>query len=384
MTTRYALYFTPRAGTAWARFGDEALSGDARRYGFHATLKPPFRLARDVRLADLQRDLDAYCARLTPFPLPRLGIARLEDFVALVPGQPEARADAIAAHCVRAFDRYRAPLNGAELAKRRARRLSPRQEDYLLQWGYPYVIEEFRFHLSLTAPLAAGESSSFPEPPPETLLFDAISLVEEPAPGADFRLLERYPFGARGRLLYVVGPSGAGKDSVLAWVRRHLPGAAPIVFAQRTITRPPDPGGEAHRAVSAEQFETERAAGAFAMHWAAHGCAYGISSELRSWLAQGLTVVVSGSRAYLPRALADFPGLEVVHVTAAPETLRARIAGRAREAAGEIEQRVARGEALGVPGTVRCTEIVNDAGIGEAGRILLGQLLPGNPALPGP
>jgi phosphonate metabolism protein PhnN/1,5-bisphosphokinase (PRPP-forming) len=374
MTARYALYFTPRAGTAWARFGDEALAGDARRYGFHATLKPPFRLAREVRLADLQRDLDAYCARLTPFPLPDLRIARLDDFIAIVPGKPEARVDAIAAHCVQAFDRYRAPLNDAELAKRRARRLSPRQEDYLLQWGYPYVLEEFRFHLSLTAPLARGESPVFAPPPQEALLFDAISLVEEPAPGADFRLLERYPFGARGRLLYVVGPSGAGKDSVLAWVRKHLPGGAPIVFAQRTITRPADPDGESHRAVSAEQFATERAAGAFAMHWVANGCDYGIPSELRSWLAQGLTVVVNGSRGHLPRALADFPALEVVHVTAAAEALQARLASRGRERGEEIRARLERAQALSLPPSTRCTEILNDAAIDVAGRRLLSLL----------
>lgn len=382
MTTRYALYFTPRAGTAWARFGDAALIGDARRYGFHATLKPPFRLARGASLADLQRDLDAYCARLTPFPLPPLQVARLDDFMALAPQAPEARLEAIAAHCVRAFDRYRAPLTGAELAKRRGRPLSQRQEDYLMQWGYPYVLEEFRFHLSLSGVLGPAEAPQFAAPPEEPLVFDAISLMEEPAPGATFRLLERYPFAWRGRLLYVVGPSGAGKDAVLAWVREHLPGGAPIVFARRTITRPPK--GEDSRFLGASEFQAELAAGAFAMHWRANGNWYGIGTEVRSWLAQGLTVVVNGSRDYLPRALADFPGLEVIHLTAPAETLRARIARRAREGQEELEQRIARGDALRLPESVRFTEIVNDAAIGDAGRALLGRLLPDTHPFPRP
>lgn len=374
MTARYALYFTPRAGTAWARFGDAALVGDARRYGFHATLKPPFRLAGGARLADLQLQLDTYCSRLEPFPLTPLRIQRIDDFIALVNERREPRIDAIAAHAVMAFDRFRAPLNDAELVKRRARGLSERQEHYLMRWGYPYVLEEFRFHLSLTGAPHEG-AASFPPLPEERLDFDAVSLVEEPAPGAAFRLLERYPFAARGRLLYVVGPSGAGKDSLLAWVREHLPSGAPIVFARRTITRGADPRGESHRAVTREQFEAERAGGAFAMDWEANGHLYGIGTEVRAWLAQGLTVVVNGSRAHLPQALASFPALKVVHVTAPAETLRARLSVRGRESTHEIACRLERNRSLALPPAVERIEIVNDSALDIAGRRLLSRVL---------
>lgn len=376
MTARYALYFTPCAGSPWARFGEAALLGEARRYGFHATLKAPFRLAAASRVDDVRSDLEALCASLAPFALPPLSVRRLDDFIALVPVRAEPRVDAIAAHCVVAFDRHRAPLDDAARARRRRRPLTPRQADYLERFGYPYVLDEFRFHLSLTGAPHAG-AAAVPDLPAEPLAFDAISLMEEPAPGAAFRVLERIRFGARGRLLYVVGPSGAGKDSVLAWAREHLPGGAPVVFAKRAITRAPR--GEDNRALSEEEFRAERAAGRFAMTWEAHGHRYGIGSEIRAWLAQGLTVVVSGSRAYLPHALADFPGLEVVHVTAAPEILRARIAARGREASAQLEQRLRRAGALRLPGAVRCTEIVNDAGIDAAGRALLERLLPPGP-----
>lgn len=374
MTARYALYFTPRAGTPWARFGHAALSGDARRYGFHATLKAPFRLARGARLADLQEQLDTYCSRLGPFPLAPLRIQRIDDFIALANERPEPRIDAIAAHAVMAFDRFRAPPDDAELAKRRARGLSARQEDYLMRWGYPYVLEEFRFHLSLTGASFSG-GLAVPPLPDAPLHFDAISLMEEPAPGAAFRLLERYPFAARGRLLYVVGPSGAGKDSVLAWVRENLPGRAPIVFARRTITRAPDPQGEAHRSVTREQFEAEHAAGAFAMSWEANGHRYGIDREIRTWLAQGLTVVVNGSRAHLPQALESFPALQVVHVTAPADTLRARLSARGREPTHEIAGRLERNRSLALPAAVECIEIVNDSALDVAGRRLLGRVL---------
>lgn len=373
--SRYALYFVPRAGTGWSRFGDCALSGEARRYGFHATLKAPFHLAEGTRLEQMQAKLSDFCGRLTGFAIPRLQLATLDGFIALVPSAKEPRIDAIAASCVTEFDCFRAPPDAAELARRRKRPLSARQDACLERWGYPYVLEEFRFHFSLTDRAGNAGLPALPCPPSDPLMFDAICLVEEPAPGADFRLMDRYGFAARGRLLYVVGPSGAGKDSVLEWVRAHLPGGAPVAFAQRTITRAAQARGEANRRVSAMQFEAERAQGRFAMHWRANGHAYGIGREVRDWLAQGLTVVVNGSRAHLPHAIADFPALEVVHVTAAREALRRRLQARGRETHEQIQHRIERGEALRLPAAIPCIEIRNDAELGEAGRALLGCLL---------
>jgi ribose 1,5-bisphosphokinase len=97
-------------------------------------------------------------------------------------------------------------------------------------------------------------------------------------------------------LVYVMGPSGAGKDSVLARARFLLPPQAPIVFAHRYITRPAEAGGENHVALSAAEFTLRRDHGLFAYHWRAHGNEYGIGSEIQAWRRVGLTVVISGSR----------------------------------------------------------------------------------------
>lgn len=113
----------------------------------------------------------------------------------------------------------------------------------------------------------------------------------------------------------------------------------------------------------------------FRFHWRANGHAYGIGHEVREWLAQGLTVVVNGSRAYLPHALADFPALEVVHITAALEALRMRLEARGRETHEQIQRRIERGDALRLPSEIPYIEIRNDAELGTAGRALLGCLL---------
>lgn len=177
----------------------------------------------------------------------------------------------------------------------------------------------------------------------------------------------------KGRLLYVAGPSGAGKDSVIDYARTHLPPGANVVFARRTITRPSGPG-EDHVPVSEPAFETLLAAGAFAMHWRANGIAYGIGREVPGWLDAGRTVVVSGSRAHLPEANAAFPGLEVVLVTASPETLARRLAKRGREDAASIRARLARAGEVKLPDWVKATEIRNDGDISIAGGQLLALL----------
>ncbi len=176
----------------------------------------------------------------------------------------------------------------------------------------------------------------------------------------------------QGRLIYIVGPSGSGKDSVIDYARPRVPPA--VRFARRTITRPASAGGEAHIAVTPQEFDALLASDAFAMHWHANGHAYGIGREIRDWLDEGSTVVVSGSRGHMPQALAAFPSLEVVSITASPGVLRARLTSRGREDAEAIEDRLARALALDLPPGAAAHEIVNDGEISSAGNRLIGLL----------
>ncbi len=112
---RYALYYAPAPGSAWARFGGAWLApahpllNHPRRYGFHATLKAPFRLHSDASIEQLVEELDAFARAQAAFSVPQMQLAHLDDFLALVPASPEPRLDALAAHCVKRFDRWRAP-----------------------------------------------------------------------------------------------------------------------------------------------------------------------------------------------------------------------------------------------------------------------------------
>jgi ribose 1,5-bisphosphokinase len=181
-----------------------------------------------------------------------------------------------------------------------------------------------------------------------------------------------------GRLLYVVGPSGAGKDSLLAYARERLPAAAPVVFAHRYITRPADAGGESHVALTPAEFARLRDRALFALHWESHGLSYGLGLELDAWLAAGLTVVMNGSRAHLPAAAARYGDrLQVVLIEVPPAILRARLIARARETPAQIEDRVTRAAAftLDHPGLIRLT---NAGPLAEAGEALL-RLLSGHP-----
>ena len=156
-----------------------------------------------------------------------------------------------------------------------------------------------------------------------------------------------------GRLVYCMGPSGAGKDSLLDWLRAHLPTPCPVHWAQRTISRSAMPGGEAHESVSPETFVALRHELAFALHWEANGLGYGVRHAQLAPLAQGHWVLLNGSRAYLPEALARFPDLVAVHITASPQVLRERILSRGRESPEQVEARVQRAMAYTPPpGTV--------------------------------
>jgi ribose 1,5-bisphosphokinase len=149
--------------------------------------------------------------------------------------------------------------------------------------------------------------------------------------------------GRGGRLLYLVGASGAGKDSLLDYARHSLGAHAGVRFARRCITRPACSGGEDHIALGRETFLQLQAQGQFAMTWHSHGLDYGIGREVLDWLAQGLCVVVNGSRDYLPVAAARFGVLEPVLVQVETGVLRARLRARGRETADDIERRLALG-----------------------------------------
>ncbi|MET4103351.1 ribose 1,5-bisphosphokinase [Roseovarius sp. MBR-78] len=151
-----------------------------------------------------------------------------------------------------------------------------------------------------------------------------------------------------GRLFLIVGPSGAGKDTVIAGAMARLAPEDDVILARRFITRPLHPGGaEQHVPVTPAAFARMRAAGAFALDWDSHGLRYGLGIELRAWLAAGMTVIANGSRAALPQARAVFgAALIATEITARPETLAARLAARGRESAGDIAARLSRTDAL--------------------------------------
>lgn len=174
-----------------------------------------------------------------------------------------------------------------------------------------------------------------------------------------------------GRLIFLVGPSGAGKDSLINFVRRQLPDELDVRFARRVITRPMSAGAEQHFAVSPFQFDLLRDEGEFVMHWDAHGEQFGIDREICDWLNDGATVVVTGSRHYLPKALEQFPDLTVVYVKASTEIRRARLTACLRATPEAIEARLQRGVDWKAPAGVSMIELVNEGDLPNVGRRLL-------------
>jgi putative phosphonate metabolism protein len=221
-TPRYALYAAPAAAhslwgkaASWLGRDPEAdttplptlpgwlaaerwqeITADPRLYGFHGTLKPPFALAADTSPAALAEALAGFSVDLPPVPLT---VAALSGFLAVVPSSPAPTLHALADRCVEAFDRFRAPPDAAELAKRRQAGLSAVQEQHLQRWGYPYVLDQFRYHMTLTGRLAEPERSRL-----QAWLADYLApALADPVPlelalfgqadrGQPFRLLQRF------------------------------------------------------------------------------------------------------------------------------------------------------------------------------------------------
>lgn len=141
-----------------------------------------------------------------------------------------------------------------------------------------------------------------------------------------------------GRLIAVVGPSGVGKDSVMVGLKGAMPN---LHIVRRVITRAPELGGEIYDAVSEKHFEAMVQDGAFAVHWRAHGLRYGIPITVKHQFDEGTDCLVNFSRKALLQAAEIFPHFIVLNITAKPETLAARLAGRGRETKDEISKRLA-------------------------------------------
>jgi len=227
---RYAIYFAPPAESPLWRFGSAvlgydaatgedvphralagidpaewpALSAEPRVYGFHATLKAPFRLAAGMRRDDLFEALQDLAPRQPPVVLEGLAVTTIGSFVALTPIGAAGDVGALALRVTSEIDVVRAPLNEAELQKRLRAPLTERQRAQLERFGYPYVGEDFRFHMTLSGslpaervmPVADALRTAYREDVPVGPLdIDALAVFEQREPGTRFRITERFALG---------------------------------------------------------------------------------------------------------------------------------------------------------------------------------------------
>jgi putative phosphonate metabolism protein len=219
---RDAIYYLAAPGSELDRFGSQLLGYDAyggedlsfpdgvvriipdwrevtadpRKYGFHATLKAPLSLAQGKTEAELRVACAAFAAK--PRQIPRIVpvIDSISGFIAVVPAEPSAELERLAADCVREFDSFRAPLTAADRARRNPQALTPRQCEYLDRWGYPYVMEDFRFHMTLTGRLEAARRDPvlamlrkrFSELGLGSLAIDRIGLFRQDSAESRFRV----------------------------------------------------------------------------------------------------------------------------------------------------------------------------------------------------
>jgi ribose 1,5-bisphosphokinase len=165
-----------------------------------------------------------------------------------------------------------------------------------------------------------------------------------------------------GTLVAVVGSSGSGKDSLIAFAREALAGDADFLFPRRVITRALEPA-EQHIPIPVEEFFRRRDSGHFILHWEAHGLCYGILRDIESELSRGHNVIVNLSRGVIGRMRQVFPFSAVIQITASPETLARRLAGRGREAVVDQVARLARTLPVAADAT-----IANDGRLEDAGR----------------
>jgi ribose 1,5-bisphosphokinase len=168
------------------------------------------------------------------------------------------------------------------------------------------------------------------------------------------------------KLFYVIGASGAGKDTLMNYARVKINGQKPVVFAHRYITREPGNSNENHVYLSPEEFKLRAGTGCFALYWESHDKYYGIGNEIDGWLDKGFNVVVNGSRQYLPTAQQLYPEISVILIEASPEVISRRLAGRGREDADEIAKRIKRSEEINCD-LADCIHLQNDGSVESAG-----------------
>jgi len=218
--SRYAIYYIPdlplfQIGSDWLGWNsiigqETTLSADYRRitdrprkYGFHATVKPPFSLAPRSTLGELQDAFHAFCASVSPATGGTLKISRLGRFLAMAQDVQSNEVTELVASTVSNFDKFRAPLSDQDIAKRRQRRLTPQQDALMLRWGYPYVMQEFKFHMTLTGPLAPNEidaiehdaNTRFREFLGQPLKIASLALLGEDSESGRFHVIEKLSLG---------------------------------------------------------------------------------------------------------------------------------------------------------------------------------------------
>jgi putative phosphonate metabolism protein len=220
---RYAIYFVPAPDSDIYRFGAHALGYDAfsgetlgfpdgvtqfvpdwhdltqeaRKYGFHATLKAPFALAARSSEAELAAACEAFAGSARRIAVINPVVRPIGDFIALVPDRPSAALNALAQDCVETFDHFRAPLSADDRTRRNPAALTPRQLEYLDRWGYPYVGDEFRFHMTLTGRISAERRPAivamlrdrFSPYDGLALSIDRIALVRQDDASSRFRVM---------------------------------------------------------------------------------------------------------------------------------------------------------------------------------------------------
>jgi putative phosphonate metabolism protein len=228
MSARYALYYAPAPDTLFHALGSNWLGRDAwsgatasrppaesivnltsepRRYGFHATLKAPFTLAANKSRKDLSAFTAEFTGRQAPVMLHKLRLATLDGFLALIPDGESEHLHQLGACCVMDFDGFRGPLDPDEIARRHRSGLNLRQGRLLLNWGYPHVLDQFRFHITLSNKLKAADMARLRSEAEKhfapvigaPLLLDAITIFCEAESGAPFRAEERFTLAGKAQ-----------------------------------------------------------------------------------------------------------------------------------------------------------------------------------------
>ncbi len=222
---RYAIYYVSAPGSDLDRFGTQLLGYDAfngvdlpfpdgletvpdwrdltrdpQTYGFHATLKAPLALAPGKTEAELLAACETFASAPRPIPVIRPTVDSIDGFVAVVPAEPSAELVRLAADCVRDFDKFREPLTTEDRARRNPSALTSRQREHLDRWGYPYAMEDFRFHMTLTGRLDAVRREPvlrmirqrFSAIGLKTLAIDRIALFRQNDAHARFRIVMHY------------------------------------------------------------------------------------------------------------------------------------------------------------------------------------------------